>query len=259
MAGGGEHHSGQAHDHAADRTLEGDGTHPPADVHELVHLSERILHCHDAGGFRRHVTVLSDGHANRSSHHRRSVVDAVAHVQSLRPVGFLADDRELFFRSFLGLDLGDAYLVGQVTDFRFTISRDNHDALKLMLRPQMLDEGLPFGSRRVAQPKGRRVLAVDDHHAFQSTRNGRKVLPTEDVLRSEFVAAGDLDLLIGHGSPQPLTGTFAYLGCLPERNVLLFRLGENGPGQRMLGIEFEAGRQRKDLLLDAAWSDELFG
>ena len=52
---------------------------------------------------------------------------------------------------------------------------------------------------------------------------------------------------------------FAYLGCLLELKYFLFRLGKNGPGKWMLRIEFEAGRQCKNLLLVKARSDELFG
>jgi len=64
-----------------------------------------------------------------------------------------------------------------------------------MLGPQMLNKGLPFGSWRVAQSKARCVPAVDDDHAFQSTRNRRKVVRTGDALRNQFIAAGDLNLV----------------------------------------------------------------
>ena len=42
MAGGGEHHPGEAQDRAADCALEGDGTHPSTDVHELVHFLREL-------------------------------------------------------------------------------------------------------------------------------------------------------------------------------------------------------------------------
>ena len=101
MAGGGEHHADDAQRHAADGALQRDGSHAAADVHELVHLLERVVHDHDAGRFGGHVAVLSDRHADRGGHHRRGVVDAVADVERLGGGGFLPDDGELLFGTLL--------------------------------------------------------------------------------------------------------------------------------------------------------------
>jgi hypothetical protein len=59
----------------------------------------------------------------------------------------------------------------------------------------MPNKGLPFGSGRVVQSKGRRVPAVDDHHTFQAARDGWKLLRAGNSLRDEFIAAGDLNLM----------------------------------------------------------------
>ena len=76
--------------HSADRALERDDPHPAADVHEFVHLLQRVIHDHDAGGFRGHVAVLSDRHADGGGHHGRRVVDAIADVERLARGRFLA-------------------------------------------------------------------------------------------------------------------------------------------------------------------------
>ena len=152
-------------------------THPAADVHELVHFLERVIHDHDARRFGRHVAVLSDRHADRRRHHGRGVIDAVADVEGFRLRGFLADDGELFFRTFLGVDFGDAHLLGQIAHLRLAISGDDHDALELVLGSQSAarKNGSPLAARPESA-RSPRSVAVDHHHAFQSTGQRRKLI-----------------------------------------------------------------------------------
>jgi hypothetical protein len=53
----------------------------------------------------RAIAVLSDGHPDSRGHHRRCVVDAIAHVKCLRFSRLLADDVEFFFGTLLSTDL----------------------------------------------------------------------------------------------------------------------------------------------------------
>ena len=122
------------------------------------------------------------------------------------------------------MNFGDADLLGEITDFRFTIPGKDHDALELMLRPEMLNKGMSFGTRRIAQSECRREPAVDDHDAFESTRHRRKVLGAGDVLRNEFAAAGDLNLVTGDRSSQSLTGRLTHMRGLLEVKAFRFRL-----------------------------------
>jgi hypothetical protein len=57
----------------------------------------RAMINHDSGRFRRYIAVLSDGHPDSGGHHRRCVVDAIAHIKCLRFSRLLADDVEFFF------------------------------------------------------------------------------------------------------------------------------------------------------------------
>src|SRR3954469_6809950 len=104
----------------------------------------------------------------------------------------------------------------------------------MMLWSQMLDEGMPFGSRRIAQSEGGRETIVEHHNAFESACHRWKVLDAGDVLGREFSAAGDLDLMTGYRSQQPLTGRFTDVARLIKVKTFLLRLGEDSPGQRML-------------------------
>ena len=103
--------------HAADGTLESNGAHPPADVHELIHFFQRVFHRHHVSRFRGHVAVLSHGHADGGRHHGRGVVDAVADVERFGCWRFPAHDGQFFFRTLLGVNFVDADLLGQIADF----------------------------------------------------------------------------------------------------------------------------------------------
>src|SRR5664279_5633119 len=54
-----EDHADDTQRHAPHRTLERDDPHTTADMHELVHLLEGIIHHHDARRFRGYIAVLS--------------------------------------------------------------------------------------------------------------------------------------------------------------------------------------------------------
>ena len=123
MTGGGEGHADEAEGHAADGALQGDDSHAAADVHELIHFFERVVHDHDACGFGCHVAVLADGHADGGGHHGGGVVDAVADIERLRLGSFGADEGEFFLGALLRVDLGDADLIGEVADFGFAVAR----------------------------------------------------------------------------------------------------------------------------------------
>ena len=218
-----EHHSAQTQAHAADGALQRNGTHPPADVHEFIHFLQRVLHRDNVSRFCRHVAVLSHRHADRGRHHGRGVVDAVADIESFRARGFLAHDRQFFFRALLRVNFFDADLLGQIADFRFAIPGNDHDALEVMFRSQVLNKRMPFGSRRIAQAERRRETAIEHDHAFEPTGERRKVLGAGNLLRNEFAAAGNLNLMTADRSSQSLTGRLAHLRRLLKVKAFLFR------------------------------------
>ena len=74
----GEHHPGQTRHHAADRALERNGKHPPADVHEFIHFLKGVLHRHNVRGFRRDVAVLSHRHAHSRRAKFRGLIRALS-------------------------------------------------------------------------------------------------------------------------------------------------------------------------------------
>src|SRR5450755_3066509 len=185
MTGGCEGHANDAQRHATHSALQCDGTHAAADVHELIHFVQGVIHDHDAGRFRCDVAVLSDRHAHRGSHHGRGVVDAVSYIKSLGGGSFLADDRKLLFRAFLGVDFGNTHLLSEVTSLCLAISRHDHHPLELVLGTQMLHEGTALGSGRVAKAQGRRVAIVDYHHALEAAADRGELIEVSDPLYRE--------------------------------------------------------------------------
>ena len=57
----------------------------------------------------------------------------------------------------------------------------------------------------------------------------------------EFIAAGDLDITAGDGALQARAGAFADFGGFGEDETFLERLVDDGFGERMLGVAFQAG------------------
>jgi len=133
----------------------------------------RAMINHDSGRFRRYIAVLSDGHPDRGCHHRRRVVDPIAHVKCLRFSRLLANDIQLFFRTRLRTDLGDTHLVGQVANLRFAIPGDDHHPPELVLRPQVFHKGTTLRAWRIAKAKGGGVAMIDQHQTFKAASRGR--------------------------------------------------------------------------------------
>src|ERR1700730_978445 len=259
MTGGCEDHADDAQRHAPHRALERDDPHSAADVHELVYLLEGVIHDHDASRFRGHVAVLSDRHADRGSHHGRGVIDAIPHVKRFGGGCFLLDDGKLFFRTLLGVDFGDAYLLGEVAHLRLAISRHDHHAREVMLRSQVAHEGAALRARRVPKAQGRRVALVNHHHALESTSDRRKLIGAGNFLRDQLVAAGDLQLITENWSTQALARLFTNFGGLRKLNPGLLRRGENRPRQWMLRLVLQSRHEGQSLPLREGWVDELFG
>src|ERR1700730_13658401 len=160
MAQSREKHSCDAQGHPTHSALKGDRTHPTADVHKLVDPFKGAFHDHHARCFRGYIAILSNGHPDRSSHHRRRVIDTVAYVKCLRFGRLLTNDVEFFFGILLGTDLGDTDLFGKVAKLRFAISGDDHDASEMVLWPQVLYKGTTVRARRIAKAKGGGVAMI---------------------------------------------------------------------------------------------------
>ena len=239
--------------------MERDDAHAAADVHELVHLLERVIHDHDARRFRSHVTVLSDGHANRRGHHGGGVVDAVADVERLCFCSFSADESELLFGTLLRVDLGDADLLCEVMDLRLTVAGHDHHARELVLRTQMLHEGAALRARGIAKPQSCRVALIDHHYAFESTGERGKLIGAGNILRQQFVPACDHQGVAGDGAAKPLARLLAHFGGLGELNASFLRCRENRASQRMLRVALQTRHERQHFLLLEAGGDELLG
>src|SRR5688572_23197945 len=117
---------------------------------------------------------------------------------------------------------------------------------------QVLNKRAPFGPGSIVQSECSRNAPVEHHDAFESTRHRRKIIGTRNLLRREFTAAGDLNLMTGDRSPQSVTGRLAYLGGLLKVKPFLLRLCENCPGQRMFRVEFKTRRESENFLLHKA-------
>src|SRR5512133_349194 len=138
------------------------------------------------------------------------------------------------FRALFRMNFRNADLLGQITHFRFAIAGKDHDALKLMFWPEMLNKRTSFGTRRIAQPEGRGKLPIDYDDTLETTGDRWKMLGAWRLLRKQLAAAGDLNVVTGDGSSQSLTRRFAHVRCLFEVKPFRFGGGEDGSGQWML-------------------------
>jgi hypothetical protein len=172
--------------------------------------------------------MMTDGHADGGGHHGGGVVDAVADIERLCFGGFGADEGEFFLGALLRVDLGDADLIGEVANFGFAVAGDDHDAVEVMPWCEVIHKAAAFGTRGIAEAQGGGVVAVDDDDALESAYDGRELIGAGKVLRYEFVAAGDLDLMTRHGADQTLAGLFADGAGFGQGEALRLRGGEDG-------------------------------
>src|SRR2546422_253928 len=74
------------------------------------------------------------------------------------------------------------------------------------------------------------IAAVDEDQTFQALRQGRQ----RKLLRSDFAAASDLNLLAFDDAEKPLSGALADVSHGQQREVLLFCGGHDGRSQGVL-------------------------
>jgi hypothetical protein len=94
----------------------------------------------------------------------------------------------------------------------------------------MRDESAAVLARRVVKAQRRRIAAVDEDQTFQALRQGRQ----RKLLRSDFAAASDLNLLAFDDAEKPLSGALADVSHGQQREVLLFCGGHDGRSQGVL-------------------------
>src|SRR4026208_486883 len=100
------------------------------------------------------------------------------------------------------MNFGNADLLGEITHFRFAIAGKDHDTLELMFRPEMLNKGASFDTRRLAEAKSRGKPPLDDDDTRETTGDRRKMLGTRRLLRKQLAAAGDLNVVTADRSSQ---------------------------------------------------------
>ena len=225
---GGREHTHEAERHAADGALKGDTTEALADVDEFVDLLERSFQNDRAGGFGGDVAVLAKGDADRSGLHGGGVVDAVADENSWGQCGFRANNSDLLFRAFAVEHFGDADLGGEVADFGFAVSREEHDFRDAVAGFEMFDEGVGFGAGRVLEAQGGEELAVDEENGFHAGGGGR------EVGKVDLGATGDGDEQRADVAGEALAGLLADVEDGGEGDAFGFGGSDHRTGQGVL-------------------------
>ena len=95
----------------------GDSLHAIPDVHQFVDFGERALENDGSGSLCRDVAVLTERDAYGGSHHRWSVIQAIADEQRVLTAGFFFHDREFLLRALTEVDVPDANHTSQVAHF----------------------------------------------------------------------------------------------------------------------------------------------
>jgi hypothetical protein len=154
--------------------LQGDSSHALTDVQQLIDFRQRCFQHHGVRRFRDDVVLRTEGHANSRCQQRGSIVDPVAHKQRFRLRGFFLHNGRFFFRTFPGVDLGDAHALCQVPDFRFTVTGNQHHLAHPVFRFQMLDGRGAVFARRIVEAERRGVSALHKHQALQAAHQFRQ-------------------------------------------------------------------------------------
>src|SRR5689334_20215760 len=123
----------------------------------------------------------------------------------------------------------------------------------------MLNERPALRSRRIPEAKRRRIAAVDGDDAFESTAVRRDLVKARNRLRCELAAAGDLQLMTGHGAAQALAGILDDRGGLGKLKALRRCGREHGSRERMFRVALQAGDERQDFARGKPGGDHALG
>jgi hypothetical protein len=110
---------------------------------------------------------------------------------------------------------------------------------------QVLNEWPAIFPRCIVKSHGRCVAFVDEHYAFQPTRDRRK----RYVCPFHLFSSGDPQRVPGDCSAQPLAWWFTQLLYGQEFELALRRFANDRACQRMLRIVFQASGQAQNLYL----------
>lgn len=168
MAAGGEGHADETERHDPDGALQGDVSHAAADVHEIVHLLELVVHDDDSGSVDGDIAVLADGHADGGGHHGGGVVNAVANIGGLRPMGLCLCLQSAWSQANHHANMSDAlwpipaHRAAKVNP----IDVLQHKQLKVGLDPMAF-----MGCRRIPLPKYENTIDVRSNFQRWPLRN----------------------------------------------------------------------------------------
>src|SRR5690349_8864471 len=118
-----------------------------ADVKELVYLRQRAVHHDYVSRLSCYITILAKRNADGRGSERRRVVDPIANKNSAITSRLLPNDLELLLRALSRFDFRYADQIGKILDFRFPITRYQHDPIDAMTRAQMIDKRDAFTAR----------------------------------------------------------------------------------------------------------------
>ena len=124
IAGRRQQHAQHAQQHAAERTLQGDTAHAPADMQQLIDLLQRAVEDHRTRRFGGHIAGLTKGNADGGGRQGRRIIDAIPHKHRIGPPGFRAHQRQLLLRALTGIDFLDADLVRQIAHLTLAVARN---------------------------------------------------------------------------------------------------------------------------------------
>src|SRR6478752_5898692 len=111
----------------------------------------------------------------------------------------------------------------------------------------MLDEGDAFNARLVTEPVRRCITVVDDHEALKAAAMRRDLLDSLDRGLGERAAAGNPHRMSADGAAHALTGRFADLSHLLERNARGRDRSQDSMTKWVLRVALQTCNQAEDV------------
>ena len=130
----------------------------------------------------------------------------------------------------------DAHALRKVFHLGLAIAGDQNHFSDAVFWLQVLDEGSAVFARGIVEANGGGVFSINENEAFEAAgklRQGQR-------LRMHLVAAGDLNGVAFDVGEHALSRAFADVRHGKDIQLLLFGRGDNGAGQRVLGVLLDA-------------------
>ena len=128
-------------------------SHPSADVHQLVDLSERTFEDHGIGSFGGDVAFVAKRDADGCGLHSGSIVDAITDENGFSKLRFCANHLDFFFGTLRGIGGIYSDFFSQGANFRFAVAGNENDFRHLMARQKVRNEDAAVRAGRILEPK----------------------------------------------------------------------------------------------------------